>query len=61
MKSTLVVFLLGTNIYHRAHPSVPDAVMNYDSRVPSVYEEHDCSPHPFDILAIHGLYQTVGD
>ena len=57
-------------LYKRAHPSVPDAVMNYDKRVLSVdddetdddessEDEPDCSPHPFDILAIWALYQTV--
>ena len=49
---------------------IPDSVMNYDHEIPSLYEdgdvngneylgEHDCSPHPFDILAIYALYQTV--
>ena len=46
--------------------------MNYDEKVISVDddetdddessandEEPDCSPHPFDILAIWALYQTV--
>ena len=36
--------------YEAAHPSIADSVMNYD-------REHDCSPHPFDILAIYALYQ----
>ena len=47
-------------IYRRAHPSIPDAVMNYDERITGVSDEPDCSPHPFDILAIWALYQTVG-
>ena len=38
-----------------AHPSVPDAVMNYDE----IGDEPDCSPHPFDIMAIEALYQSV--
>ena len=35
------------------------AVMNYDAKISGVSNEHDCSPHPFDILAIWALYQTV--
>ena len=46
-------------IYKRAHPSIPDAVMNYNERITGVSNEPDCSPHPFDILAIWALYQTV--
>ena len=45
--------------YHIAHPTIPDAVMNYDWEVPQIAEEPDCSPHPFDIMAIYALYQTV--
>ncbi len=45
--------------YHRAHPSIPDAVMNYDSEILEIINEPDCFPHPFDILAIYALYQTV--
>ena len=45
--------------YRRAHPSIPDAVMNYNSKISGVSNEPDCSPHPFDILAIWALYQTV--
>ena len=48
-----------TAIHRRAHPSIPDAVMNYNQRVPEISDEPDCSPHPFDILAIYALYQTV--
>ena len=33
--------------------------MNYDRRIASISDEPDCSPHPFDILAIWALYQTV--
>ena len=63
--------------YRRAHPSIPDAVMNYDTRFPENYDpnhvnddgtrgkvlrpEANCSPNPFDILAIYALYQTVDD
>ena len=46
--------------YRRAHPTVPDSVMNYDEKVLDPGDnEPDCSPHPFDILAIWALYQTV--
>ena len=53
--------------YHKAHPTIPDTVMNYDNETksdwfdwgPSIEEEPDCSPHPFDILAINSLYQQV--
>ena len=64
--------------YRRAHPSIPDTVMNYDEKIPENYNpnfvnlegekvgkwlrhEPDCSPHPFDILAIYALYQHVED
>ena len=34
--------------------------MNYDRRAYStIADEPDCSPHPFDIMAIEALYQTV--
>ena len=51
--------------YHTAHPTIPDAVMNYDNAqrirhpVGASFSEPDCSPHPFDIMAIYALYQTV--
>ena len=45
--------------YSVAHPTIPDAVMNYDSEIPQIVGEHDCSPHPFDIMALEALYQTV--
>ena len=50
--------------YQTAHPTIPDSVMNYDSKVsraivPQGFGEPDCSPHPFDIMAIEALYQTV--
>ena len=64
--------------YRRAHPSIPDTVMNYDEKMAENYNpnfvnsmgekvgkwirhEPDCSPHPFDILAIYALYQHVED
>ena len=55
---------LGGQSYEVAHPTIPDAVMNYDSetegpaRTPGKHEP-DCSPHPFDLLAIYALYQKV--
>ena len=52
-----------------AHPTIPDAAMNYDSRAKSAFpgwgilnpghEEPDCSPHPFDVMAIFTLYGRV--
>ncbi len=47
-----------------AHPSIPDAAMSYDGEVPKVHREMidfepDCSPHPFDVMAIYALYQAV--
>ena len=46
--------------YEAAHPSIPGAAMNYNRRIlGNYYGEPDCSPHPFDIMAIRALYQTV--
>ncbi len=47
--------------YVMAHPAIPDSVMNYNHEVPvfQVSEEPDCSPHPFDVMALFALYQTV--
>ena len=45
--------------YRNAHPSIPGAVMNYDTMIAEVGDEPDCSPHPFDIMAMWALYQTV--
>ena len=33
--------------------------LNYDSRLNPSREEPDCAPHPFDVMAIHALYQHV--
>ena len=52
-------FLGGDDQYLRAHPSIPDSVMNYDHMIVDVTDEPDCSPHPFDVLAIYALYQGV--
>ena len=52
------------------HPTIRGSVMNYENRnlkkrgrgpalrLPS---EPDCSPHPFDVMAIFALYQTIGN
>lgn len=53
--------------YHAAHPTIPDTVLNYDGeageRFPGLrgrsHREPDCSPHPFDVMAIYALYQNV--
>ena len=51
--------------YEMAHPTIPDAAMNYDgeagNRVNRPLSEPDCSPHPFDIIAIYALYQNVDE
>ena len=51
--------------YAFAHPTIPESVLNYDREsegrphwVPSTYLEPDCSPHPFDVMAIYALYQS---
>ena len=60
--SDLIFF--GAQLYHGAHPTIPDAAMNYDNdtdiRYPvgTGFSEPDCSPHPFDILVLSALYQT---
>ena len=40
-------------LYISAHPNISDSVMNYET-------EPDCSPQPFDMLAIYALYQEAG-
>ena len=35
------------------------AVMNYDYEVHGAYNEPDCYPHAFDVMAVWALYQTV--
>ncbi len=50
--------------YVTSHPTIPDSVLNYDdddkirSPIDATFAEPDCSPHPFDIVAIYALYQT---
>lgn len=45
--------------YHGAHPAIPGSVMNYNYKVAGASGEPDCFPHPFDVMAIFALYQTV--
>ena len=55
-----------TTGYTQHHPSIPRSVANYNQTIrytvhhlDSSYSENDCSPHPFDIMAIFALYQTA--
>ncbi len=52
------------------HPSISGSTMNYDDydlKIPSLFRpatmelpaEPDCSPHPFDVMAINALYQSA--
>ena len=56
---------LSNSSYHRslsdavAHALIPDSVMNYDHDIDQIPDEPECSPHPFDIMALEALYQTV--
>lgn len=34
-------------------------MINYGRHITGASDEPDCLPHPFDILAIWALYQTV--
>ena len=36
-------------------------VMDSDDSVPGALGDLGCLPHPFDVLAIYALYQTVGN
>ena len=63
-----LIFHGGEPRYETAHPTVPDSVLNYDGKVYQFYstgglsadfEENDCAPHPFDIMALFALYQNV--
>ena len=47
------------------HPTIADSAMNYDQAAWVVDRlsvsnllEPDCSPHPFDVMAMYALYQT---
>ena len=69
--SLLSVILGERERYVGSHSTIPDSVMNYDYESIFLYDpsrpenerwirrEPDCSPHPFDIMVIHSLYQTV--
>ena len=49
-------------IYVLGHPTISEAVMNYDYMVDlpaTETDEPDCYPQPFDVLAITALYQTL--
>ena len=39
-------------IYVASHPTIAPSVMDYD------FTGHNCSPNPFDVLAIFALYQV---
>ena len=47
------------------HPTTADSVMSYESTYLRTDNTHklpddpDCSPHPFDVLAIYAMYQTT--
>ena len=41
-----------------SHPTISDSVMKYDDQA-RTETEPDCSPHPFDIMAMNALYQTL--
>ena len=43
--------------YVASHRTVTDSAMNYDDK--TGVAEQNCSPHPFDVLAISALYQGV--
>ena len=51
---------LDAQTYSDSHPTIPDSVMNYDGEVSQISDEPDCSPHPFDVMAIYAIYQNVG-
>ncbi len=53
--------------YSKQHPTIADSAVNYDNMVipdnsksgfKSDFTEPDCSPHPFDVMAVFALYQT---
>ena len=54
--------------YEMSHPTIPESVMNYDDKVSEnqdpvtgdfIRAEPDCAAYPFDLMALHALYQTV--
>ena len=53
--------------YSKQHPTIADSAVNYDDMVipdnsesgfKSDFTEPDCSPYPFDVMAVFALYQT---
>ena len=44
--------------YIMAHPTIDDSVLNYGAYIQNK-DEPDCSLYPFDVMAIHALYQSV--
>ena len=57
--------------YETSHPTVPDALLNYDTYnpdltlrrirypdIPRDFSEPDCFPHPFDVLAVYSWGKT---
>ena len=42
--------------YVISHPTITDSVMNYEGQT---VDEPDCSPHPFDVMAIYAIYQNL--
>ena len=51
--------LTSAEAYVISHPTIHDSVLNYDRNVREQFEEPDCSPYPFDVMAIYALYQNV--
>ena len=58
--SNIAPDLVSTQSYRAAHPTIADAVMNHDGEVgETTFSEPDCSPYPFDLMAIYALYQSA--
>ena len=58
--SNIAPDLVSTQSYRAAHPTIADAVMNHDGEVGETsFSEPDCSPYPFDLMAIYALYQSA--
>ena len=52
-----------SDIYEASHSTIADSAMNYDDEItgPLGWKgyEPDCSPHPFDVMAVYALYQNL--
>ena len=60
VKSGNAVYAALLETPHGQYLAAADAVMNHDGEVGgTTFSEPDCSPHPFDLMAIYALYQTV--